>query len=215
MESISIAKRKCDFRFAPAVNDFHRRLQLRESGVRILGRDDNPLIEAFEQAIASSVALCRELCSYEMRWALRNYKDTGLLSDELGVWLEMAEAMTLDDYRQALQRRGEMRARLEALRPLADGLITLSCVGPAPPLDASVDSGEAAYAFKTGSPAFTAFTSATGAPAISLPLVAMQGLPVGVQLVGQPHDDWRLCGHARWMMGHIEPLRVLPRALSS
>ena len=55
-------------------------------------------------------------------------------------------------------------------------------------------------------PAFNAFTSATGAPAITLPLLAVDGMPVGVQLVGQWHSDWRLAATARWLMDAVEPV---------
>lgn len=180
--------------------------QLRDKGVQVLTRENSPAIDRFEQAIDGSVVLCRILCSYEMRWALRNYKATGLLSDELSLWLEMAEELTPEDYRQALQRREQMRSALAAIRPLADALITLSSPGPAPQLGYLAASGESAYAFKTGSPSFNAATSVLGAPAITVPLMAVGGLPVGLQLIGHPHSDWPLAGYATWLMNTLEPI---------
>ena len=94
------------------------------------------------------------------------------------------------------------------IAPLADAMITLSCVGPAPPLDHLADSGEPGYAFKTGDPAFNAATSALGAPAITVPLLGIRGLPTGIQLIGQAHSDWPLAGHARWLMDAISPVSV-------
>jgi Asp-tRNA(Asn)/Glu-tRNA(Gln) amidotransferase A subunit family amidase len=61
-------------------------------------------------------------------------------------------------------------------------------------------------AHTTGLPAFNAATSILGAPAITLPILAIQGLPVGVQVIGQPHTDSALSGVARWMLGHIKPV---------
>lgn len=179
---------------------------LRERGIEILTRRDNAAIEHFETAISDAIVLCRILCSYEMRWALRNYHETGLLSDELGLWLDMAEALTPDDYRQALQQRWAMRDAWRALRPLADAMITLSSPGPAPPLDFLADAGEPAYAFKTGSPSFNAATSALGSPAITVPLLAVGAMPVGVQLIGHAHQDWELAGYARWLMNNVQPV---------
>ena len=72
--------------------------QLSANGVELLTRHDSKVIERFEQAIEDCVRLCRVLCSYEMRWALRAYKRTGLLSEQLGGWLAMAECLTPDDY---------------------------------------------------------------------------------------------------------------------
>jgi Asp-tRNA(Asn)/Glu-tRNA(Gln) amidotransferase A subunit family amidase len=34
---------------------------------------------------------------------------------------------------------------------------------------------------------------------MALPLLAVDGLPLGVQLVGMPHQDFRLAQQARWL----------------
>ena len=180
--------------------------QLRDRGVKIITRHDDRAVERFEQTIDGSVPLCRILCSYELRWALRNYRDTGKLSKELGLWLDMAEELTPDDYREALRHREQMRRDFEALSPLADGLITLSCPGPAPLLGTPVSSGEAAYSFTTGSPGFNAATSALGSPCVTVPVLSVDGMPVGVQVIGQQHTDWAMAGHAAWLMESVTPV---------
>ena len=182
--------------------------QLRELGIALVDRHEEVAVERFEQSISGSVVLSRIICSYELRWAFRNYRDTGLLSEDLGVWLEMAEGLTLNDYRDALQKRETMRHHMAKLAPLADAMITLSCAGPAPPLDYLADSGESGYAFKTGDPAFNAATSALGAPAVTVPLLGIDGMPTGIQLIGQPHTDWQLVGCARWLMAATRPISL-------
>ena len=182
--------------------------QLGSLDVKLVTRNELPAIEAFEQDIDDSMVLCRILCSYEMRWALRHYQSTGLLSDDLSLWLEMAEAITLDDYRKALEKRERMRASLAALKGLASAMITLSAPGPAPELGALTPSGESGYAFKTGSPAFNAATSALGSPALTLPLAAVRGLPLGIQLIGQPHTDWDLTGYGAWLQQSIRTVSM-------
>tara|TARA_B100000959_G_C14897549_1_gene589418 strand:- start:161 stop:1225 length:1065 start_codon:yes stop_codon:yes gene_type:complete len=182
--------------------------QLGSLDVKLVTRNELPAIEAFEQNIDDSMVLCRILCSYEMRWALRHYQSTGLLSDDLSLWLEMAEAITLDDYRKALERREQMRDSLATLKGLASAMITLSSPGPAPELGALTPSGESGYAFKTGSPAFNAATSALGSPALTLPLAAVRGLPLGIQLIGQPHTDWDLTGYGAWLQKSIRPVSM-------
>ena len=181
--------------------------QISDRGVNLLTRADNPAIERFEQSIDDSVPLCRVICSYELRWAFRAYRRTGMLSPQLGGWLDMAEELGPGDYREALARRAAMRAELETLRPLADGLITLSSPGPAPPMGV-VTGGEESYGFVTGDPAFNGATSALGTPAITVPLIAVNGLPVGTQFIGQPHSDWQVAGYARWAMEQLEPVVV-------
>jgi len=179
--------------------------QLRAQGVELLSRRDNPAIERLERSIEASVPLCRILCSYEMRWALRAYQRTGLLSPQLGNWLDMAEALTPDDYRDALAKRAAIRADFEALAPICDGLITLSSPGPAPAVG-EVTGGEGSYGFVTGDPAFNAATSLLGCPTVTLPLISIRGLPVGVQLICQAHDDWPLTGMARWARDAVVPV---------
>ena len=182
--------------------------QLKQQGVRLISRLDDSTIEHFEQSIEESVTLCRILCSYEMRWALRNYSETGLLSDELSLWLEMAENMSPQDYCDALMKRDEMRSGLASVSPLADAMITLSSAGPAPPRDHLAESGEAQYAFKTGNPAFNAATSALGSPSVTLPLLGIDGMPTGIQLIGALHSDWTLTGYANWMNQSLVPVRL-------
>jgi Asp-tRNA(Asn)/Glu-tRNA(Gln) amidotransferase A subunit family amidase len=60
----------------------------------------------------------------------------------------------------------------------------------------------------TGLPAFNAATSVLGAPTITLPLMAVDGLPVGVQLIGQMHTDATLSALAGWVQGAVAPVRV-------
>jgi Asp-tRNA(Asn)/Glu-tRNA(Gln) amidotransferase A subunit family amidase len=36
------------------------------------------------------------------------------------------------------------------------------------------------------------------APVVTVPLMSVGGLPVGVQLMGQQHEDARMTGLARW-----------------
>ena len=179
--------------------------QLSANGVELLTRHDSKVIERFEQAIEDSVRLCRILCSYEMRWALRAYKRTGLLSEQLGGWLAMAECLAPDDYRDALAERDAMRAAMTALSSVADGFVTLASPGPAPRLG-EVTGGESSYGFVTGDPAFNAATSALGCPTITLPLLSVDALPVGVQFVSQPHNDWPLTGVANWARQTLTPV---------
>jgi Asp-tRNA(Asn)/Glu-tRNA(Gln) amidotransferase A subunit family amidase len=44
------------------------------------------------------------------------------------------------------------------------------------------------------------------APALTLPLLSVGGLPVGVQLMGQQHEDARITALARWMLAAMKPV---------
>ena len=180
--------------------------QLERSGVRVLRRGDSPLIAHFEAAISESLAICRDVCGYELRWTLENLVErfsTGL-SDSMMSRLDLARSMSLDDYRRVLLLRQAAQEAFRAIAGLADGLISVSSVGPAPPMDnAAKDSG---ITHTTGLPAFNAPTSVLGAPTITLPLLAIGGLPVGVQFIGQMHADATLAALADWVRGAVTPV---------
>jgi Asp-tRNA(Asn)/Glu-tRNA(Gln) amidotransferase A subunit family amidase len=50
-----------------------------------------------------------------------------------------------------------------------------------------------------GNPAFADISSNLLSPALSLPLLAVSGLPLGVQLLGRRHQDFSLAQHADWL----------------
>ena len=130
--------------------------QLEASGVTLLRRAESKLLDAFERAIADSLALCRDICGYELRWTLENLVERfpGGLSDSMQARLEMARDMGIEDYRRLLLRREEARRALAAIAGLGEALISLSSVGPAPPMgNTATDSG---VSHTTGLPAFNA-----------------------------------------------------------
>lgn len=174
--------------------------KLRAAGVEFITRKTNRLVEAFEQAIAGSAVLCRDICAYEMRWSLQNLVDQhgGGLSESLTARLHLSYDITTDDYRALLLERDNARRALAALTGVGDALFSLAACGPAPRMDnAGVDSG---IAHTTGNPAYNAWTSQLGAPAVTVPVLKSQGLPLGVQLVGQHYQDQQMIRLAQGVM---------------
>ena len=60
----------------------------------------------------------------------------------------------------------------------------------------------------TGDAVFNYPSSMLFAPAVTVPLMAIGGLPVGVQIMGQPGDDARATACARWLLDEIAPVVV-------
>jgi Asp-tRNA(Asn)/Glu-tRNA(Gln) amidotransferase A subunit family amidase len=181
--------------------------ELRTAGVTLLRRQDHPWIEALEQAIANGRATCNAVTHWENRWYQRNLLDQypDGLSARAKATLERAEAMTVEDYRAAVQDRATAQHRHSAVASLADAAITLSCPGPAPLWPGDVP-GQPLEPRPTGDFAFNAPSSMLFAPAVTMPLLSVGGLPVGVQVMGQQHEDARITALARWMLGTVEPV---------
>ena len=180
---------------------------LRRLGIALMRRSDHPWIEALEQAVASGRATCNAITDWENRWYQRNLVDQHPdgVSARLKATLARAEAMSVDDYRAALLKRAAAQQCHTALAPLADAIIMLSCPGPAP-LWSGDARGKPLAPRPTGDFVFNAPSSMLFAPAITMPLMSVSGLPVGAQVMGQQHEDARMTGIARWMLGEVTPV---------
>ena len=183
--------------------------QLRSLGVTMLRRGDHHFLEAFERAIDGAQALANAITGWENHWAIRNLvaqRPEGVSARTKAV-LTAAERMTPDDYRARLMQCEEARRRHDALAPLVDALIAPASPGPAPVWTGETP-GRPPAARPTGDSVFNSPSSVLGAPAITVPLTAVHGLPMGIQLVGQPHTDAGVTANARWMMEAIEAVVI-------
>jgi len=118
--------------------------------------------------------------AWESRWPLNTYRerDASKLSRPMLDRLVEAERMSLDQYREHLGERDNVRARYAELQSECDACISLSAPAAAP---LGLDS--------TGDPNCTVHTSLLGIPAISLPVLQDEGLPLGLQIAGFVHGD--------------------------
>jgi Asp-tRNA(Asn)/Glu-tRNA(Gln) amidotransferase A subunit family amidase len=131
-------------------------------------------------AIADAAGLTRQIKAWEGRWPLNTYRnrDRNKLSQSALDRLATAEAMTLADYGGAIARRQRNRKVHARLVGRYDAAITLAAPGAAP-----VGLGS------TGNPVFNVPASMLGIPALSLPLLSAEGLPLGLQIMGFAGQD--------------------------
>ncbi|MXY71941.1 MAG: hypothetical protein F4Y97_02755 [Dehalococcoidia bacterium] len=181
--------------------------QLRGLGVELLHRRDDPLVESLESAIGNAREVCNAITGWENRWATRNLVDQhpAGVSDRTKAVLKAAEAMTVDDYRALLFAREVAQEAHTAVAGSADAIITLSCPGPAH-VWLGDNPGEPLAPRPTGDPVFNFPSSMLFAPAVGMPLMSVGGMPVGVQVFGQPHEDAEMTGIARWLLGAVQPV---------
>jgi Asp-tRNA(Asn)/Glu-tRNA(Gln) amidotransferase A subunit family amidase len=180
--------------------------RLEEAGITILRRDTHAIVDQLETAVADGRAVCGAITSWENRWAQRNLVDEypdGVSARAKAV-LEKAEAMTPADYRLALLAREAAQLVHAKLAPLADATIMLACPGPAP-LWLGDEPGKPLAPRPTGDFVFNAPSSMLFAPAVTMPLMSVEGMPVGVQVVGQPQEDARVTAIARWLVENVTP----------
>jgi Asp-tRNA(Asn)/Glu-tRNA(Gln) amidotransferase A subunit family amidase len=166
---------------------------LRGDDIRIIDRSAEAAVAEYEETLGGLGPNWATIASYEQRWPMRLYveRDRSLLDPTIVMAAERSAALRPDDYRRALSYREALRAEHAAFASRADGFITLSGPGVAPPGD------------DVGNPVFNEPSSLLGVPAMNLPLLALDGMPLGVQLLGYRDRDYALTGHASWIADRV------------
>ena len=165
--------------------------QLAADGVTLVDRRSSKRVEALEAAITGLAEVAHGINAWEMQWPFGDLatRHRELLSEPLRERLDQGARMTPDEYRMLLRRRDYARDLLQSLAGDIDACITLAARGIAPVGIAS-----------TGDAIFNAPGSALRTPAISLPMLTVNGLPVGVQLLGYPGQDRDLSALAGYVL---------------
>lgn len=116
-----------------------------------------------------------------------------LLSPGLNARLDEGAKVPVRAYVEALAGREPAYERIAKLMANYSVILTPAAPGPAPRVEEGI----------TGSPVFNGLWTYLGMPAISVPILELDGLPVGVQLVGMRRDDGRLLRTARWLAARV------------
>ena len=161
---------------------------IRKLGIEVLEPEASDELAAYEEATRRTPEFFFDLMLWEMAWPMLEYRKrrAEALSATVHGYIDRIQAMTPADYRRALERRSELRDRHRALHGKVDGFITLAHVGPG-------QKGMPAV----GTPWYNDPSSAIGAPTLNLPLLEVEGVPLGVQLMGFEHEDYALVAMAR------------------
>lgn len=177
--------------------------QIENAGVHILRRTESAELDRLEQALVGLTAITGGITAWENHWSLRNL----LMQNPEGVSklgqlpLGIAEKLGVAGYQDLLQRRASIRNEYAAFAGHIDVMIAPASPGPAPGWSASPSR-------PTGDPVFNLPSSLLGTPVVTLPLTSVQGLPMGIQLIGQPHADAVVTSVARWLRDVARPVSV-------
>jgi Asp-tRNA(Asn)/Glu-tRNA(Gln) amidotransferase A subunit family amidase len=164
--------------------------QIRAAGIEVASRQDDPKIAAIEKELGEAFPLSNRINGWEMRWFMQGCRDRDAekLSLTLRERLKESEKLTLADYRAALTERARIRACYAELAQSYQGCLTLSAPGAAP---AGLQS--------TGSPQFAVPSSLLGVPAISLPALEADAMPLGLQVIGFFNEDAAAFAVSGWL----------------
>ena len=165
--------------------------RVKSRGIDVTSREEDAEAADLEAHFEKELDGHLDLVAYEMRWPFEDYLaryGPKMVGPRIRELLERARALTPRDYEARLATRHRMQRAAAAVLARCDGFITLACSGPAP-------RGRA----QTGSRTFPSYASWLGLPAFSLPLLEVNRLPVGVQLIGRAGADSTLCATAQWM----------------
>ena len=175
--------------------------------ITILKRKSSMLVEELEVKINNASEIANSITSWENRWGYRNLinKTPEKVSNRLKNTLKKAEAMTPEIYQCFILQRAYIRQAHKVCAPVADAIVTLSCPGPAPKWSGDTDGG-ALVARPTGDPVFNFASSLMGAPCVTIPMLSVDSLPVGIQVITQPEEDARATSYARWIHKNLPPV---------
>ena len=175
--------------------------------ITICKRKSSMLVEELEAKIHNASEIANSITSWENRWGYRNLinKTPEKVSERLKNTLKKAEAMTPEMYQHFILQRAYIRQAHKMCAPAADAIVTLSCPGPAPKWSGDTDGG-ALVARPTGDPVFNFASSLMGAPCVTIPMLSVNNLPVGIQIITQPEEDARATSYARWIHKNLPPV---------
>jgi Asp-tRNA(Asn)/Glu-tRNA(Gln) amidotransferase A subunit family amidase len=112
------------------------------------------------------------------------------LSDVLSEMIERGQQVSDAEYNISVEKIEAYSESLNEIFESYDAILTPATLGPAP---AGLEA--------TGSPIMNTIWTFCGTPAINLPLLqSPEGLPIGVQVVGEKGDDGRLFRSTRWLL---------------
>jgi Asp-tRNA(Asn)/Glu-tRNA(Gln) amidotransferase A subunit family amidase len=164
--------------------------RLQDCGLRVIDRDSAPDLERLEQALLNVFTETRRIVTWESVWPLREYAGSPnpRLSADTLARVQEGRSMTPADYVAALTQRNSVRTLSNEVLGAYDAVISLAATGVAP---IGITS--------TGNPRQNVAASYLSAPVVSLPVMHVDGLPLGLQVMACPGNDSALFNIAYYL----------------
>jgi Asp-tRNA(Asn)/Glu-tRNA(Gln) amidotransferase A subunit family amidase len=165
--------------------------RLKSAGVEIRSRHDDKQIAALEAELPKVTELSHRINGWEGRWFFRSMRDRDI--NKMGPItrerVDKYEDVTLEQHRADLKERARIRSVYAELAAAGDACITLPAPSTAPEGLGS-----------TGNPEFGVPSSLLGVPTLSLPVFELDGMPLGLQVIGYFDRDADAFAISSWLM---------------
>jgi Asp-tRNA(Asn)/Glu-tRNA(Gln) amidotransferase A subunit family amidase len=173
-------------------------MRLKSVGIEIRTRHNDDKVAALETDLGNAAELSHRCNGFETRWFFRSLRerDAGKLSRNVMERTQKYEDLTLAEHRADLKARARVRAVHADLAANCDACITLGAPSGAPE--------GIGY---TGNPEFAVPASLLGVPALSLPLFEVNGMPLGLQVIGYFDRDAETFAIAAWLASLLKQAR--------
>jgi Asp-tRNA(Asn)/Glu-tRNA(Gln) amidotransferase A subunit family amidase len=166
--------------------------KIRAAGCEVVHPDDMPPLAALQEKLLPMIdGDSFAIFGYEMQWPFAAYPPEKL-NPRLHDLLARGQAVSEAQYHTALAHRDALRALTQDFAHRFDGFITLASTGPAP-----LGHDE------TGSRHYQVPWSYLGLPCFTLPVMAADGLPLGLQIMGYQTAAPNLAALSRWLMNTV------------
>lgn len=165
--------------------------EIRAAGIKVVEPSQDPLLSTLCEELHDLPERSLELLSYEMRWPFQGYVDAypEKVGDRIHGLMKQAAGISREHYRNLLLKQQMLRQRMSMLSGTYDALMLPAASGPAP------------HGFEyTGARTLLVYSTFIGCPAFSLPLMHVNGMPFGLQLIGFDGLDHNLARHGQWFM---------------
>jgi len=167
---------------------------IEKTGVKVAQAADDPAWVALEEEQTTAAQALSAIADYESRWPLFMYLErdreegTGAFDPLTHERAAARTNVSREDYEQALRYRRQYRERLAALEKAGVFFVTPSATGPAP--QGLTTTGSAVYQWAS---------SLAGNPVVSLPFMAADAMPLGLQLQGFVGGEAKMIAAAHWL----------------
>lgn len=164
---------------------------LSSAGVTVVEPQDDPILKTLTEELRDLPERSLELLAYEMRWPFQGYVEAypEQMGERIHALMKQGAKIGREHYRELLLLQRRLRERMAMLSGTYDAMVLPAASGPAP------------HGFEfTGARTLLVYSTFMGCPAFSLPLMRVNKMPFGLQLIGFQGADHALARHAQWMM---------------